>query len=95
MHIHVSVLDDKNGIHMSVKDTGVGIPAQELELLRNRLQEYRSSQGNNSGYGLYNVAFRIPLFFGNEYGLQVDSTYGEGTEVQIFIPKLRGEKKNA
>lgn len=95
MHIHVSVLDDKNGIHMSVKDTGVGIPAQELELLRNRLQAYRSSQGNNSGYGLYNVAFRIPLFFGDEYGLEVDSTYGEGTEVQIFIPKLRGEKKNA
>ena len=95
IHIHVSISNERNGILLSVKDTGIGIAPEELALLRKHLQEYKTSPGNNSGYGLYNVAFRIPLFFGNDYGLEIDSTYGAGTVVRIFIPQRREEKKDA
>ncbi|MFD1885823.1 cache domain-containing sensor histidine kinase [Paenibacillus wenxiniae] len=47
-----------------------------------------SSRAETSGYGLLNVQQRIQLFFGNEYGLQVQSSAGEGTEVSLRLPKI-------
>jgi two-component system sensor histidine kinase YesM len=38
-------------------------------------------------YGLYNVNQRIKLNFGEEYGLDLESTYEEGTKVVIRLPK--------
>lgn len=40
----------------------------------------------NDGFGLFNVNQRIQLHYGTEYGLKVQSTYGEETEVWVRIP---------
>ena len=40
------------------------------------------------GIALRNVAQRIKLLFGEEYGLQLYSTPDVGTEVRIHLPKL-------
>ena len=39
-----------------------------------------------SGFGLFNIQQRLRLNYGPEYGLALDSVYGEWTEVQAVIP---------
>lgn len=43
------------------------------------------------GFGVTNVIDRIHLFYGEEYGIQVESEYGVGTKVEIRIPVMVGE----
>lgn len=43
------------------------------------------------GYGIHNVNERIKLVYGSEYGVDIVSTEGEGTCVQIHIPN-KGEQ---
>jgi two-component system sensor histidine kinase YesM len=38
------------------------------------------------GYGLRNVHERIKLYFGEEYGLHIDSEPGQGTQVTLQLP---------
>ena len=38
-------------------------------------------------YGLYNVNERIRLFYGEEYGISIESEYDKGTTVTIRLPK--------
>ena len=42
-------------------------------------------------YGLYNVNERIRLNFGEEYGVSIESNYGEGTTVSIKLPYTGNE----
>ena len=42
-----------------------------------------------SGFGLFNVQQRLQLNYGAEYGLTVESTYGEGTSVIVTIPAVK------
>ena len=46
---------------------------------------------DNQHFGLSNVAERLRLNYGESSGLVFSSTYGEGTQVEITIPKIRGE----
>ena len=41
-----------------------------------------------SGFGLFNVAQRLKLNYGSQYGISVDSQYGEWTEAVIVIPAV-------
>jgi len=69
----------------SVKDDGIGIPEIELQNIRYRL--HSQPNGQQSGFGLYSVNLRLKLYYGEECGLQVSSTYGEGTIVTYKIPR--------
>lgn len=42
-----------------------------------------------SGFGLFNVQQRLQLNYGPEYGLSVESVYGEGTKVIVTIPAVK------
>ena len=50
------------------------------------LKEDGNTKKENDGFGLFNVNQRIQLHYGTEYGLKVQSTYGEETEVWVRIP---------
>lgn len=63
-----------------VEDNGVGIEPEKLEKLRT---EMTASQ---EGFGLKNVDIRIKLQYGEQYGVQVFSTLGDGTTVHVEIP---------
>ncbi len=76
---YVSRSGDK--VIIKVIDNGVGINYDELEKIKENL-------GKNSGasIGIYNVQKRISLYFGDDYGLTIDSTPGQGTCVTVNIP---------
>lgn len=85
--------EDKNLV-IRIKDNGVGIEAGELEKLRNEIYSttsiFRHSARNRRYHiGIGNVNRRIKLYYGDEYGLYIDSTEGEGTTVTIRIPQVK------
>lgn len=67
---------------ISVTDNGDGIKADHLA-------EIRASLNNSEithKIGLSNIHNRIRLYFGDPYGLTIDSRYGFGTTVSIVLP---------
>lgn len=66
-----------------MRDNGCGMSPGEAEEVLN---------ADSKGYGMQNVHYRIRLYYGEEYGLKIESQPGEGTRVVVRIPKrLTGE----
>ena len=78
---------DDNLILLVVQDDGIGFTPYKLSQIRatfaNDSDEILQS---DSGFGLENVNKRIQLYYGNQYGLTVESQYQEGTRVTVAIP---------
>ncbi len=81
IHVRVGVRGDE--LHIEVADNGPGIPAERLPAL---LTEENRARSKGSGIGLRNVHQRIQLYFGRDYGLEVESEPDEGTLVRIRLP---------
>ncbi|MCT1399942.1 signal protein [Paenibacillus sp. LC231] len=76
-HIHIGVSRVEGGMKLIVSDNGVGMtPAQAARLLA----------GESGGCGVRNVNDRIKLYYGLDYGLDIHSEPGSGTEVSMVIP---------
>lgn len=74
----------KNGqtIILTVSDDGAGMDAGRLAAVRDGLLDLRQK----AGYGLSSVHERIKLYFGDAYGLSIESHYGSGTIVTVTLP---------
>ena len=70
-----------------VKDNGCGIPEDKLADLNEKLT-CSKPEDYSSSIGLINVQSRIKLFYGQEYGISIESQLGEGTSVKIKIPVI-------
>lgn len=77
-----SIQDDI--IELVVSDDGIGIKQNTLE----KLQRGEIGRNTDNGYGLNNINKRIHLYYGEEYGLEFSSKYGQGTCVTIRIPTI-------
>lgn len=76
---------EENGVFfLQVEDNGIGITKERLEQVRNGILGKVST--GKAIYGLYNVNERIRLNFGEQYGISLESTYGELTKVQVMLP---------
>lgn len=85
-HITVSAERCADVLIFKVKDNGIGMDKQRLTEVCAMLKEDGNTKKENDGFGLFNVNQRIQLHYGTEYGLKVQSTYGEETEVWVRIP---------
>ena len=77
-------------ILMTVDDNGKGMNSETLQKMNERLAQPEtavSQPKGDGGVGLYNVNARIKMFCGEEWGLHVESTEGEGTQVSIRLPR--------
>lgn len=72
-------------LHIIVSDNGVGIPSDKLKQLQAILEGYQES----SRVGINNVQQRIKYFYGEEYGMTIESTEGKGTTVKVVIPQRK------
>lgn len=78
---------------LTVTDNGIGIPAERLKALRSQLEHpaaAEETEQSEAGFGLQNVHQRLRLYFGEEFGVSIDSREGEGTQISVRIPKNRG-----
>lgn len=72
---------------LSVEDNGLGMTPEELNRLRENINGDVIKE--SAHIGLSNVNQRIRLYYGNEYGLIIDSREGVGTRVTIRFPRLQ------
>lgn len=89
--IKVEVLEEEMGIRILVRDNGIGMSSERLRELRQALQseddDLEAAAGNHRSIGLRNIQTRLTLYYGEGYGLHVDSVPGVGTQVNILIGK--------
>lgn len=88
--ITLSVYQDNHNICISIKDNGIGIPAERIrEIMEKEVKESESSNDSN-GVGLENVIARLQMYFESD-DIFVIQSEGEnkGTEVIIRIPKAK------
>lgn len=88
---HILVTGEQIGekFLLRVFDDGMGMQPEQLEKVRKIIRGEMEDQDNPSGFGLFNVQQRIRLNYGPEYGLEIDSEYGEWTEVLVSIPIVK------
>ncbi|OPH46646.1 hypothetical protein BC351_14260 [Paenibacillus ferrarius] len=86
-------IDDQGRLVVAVLDNGTGIAPGRLEELRSRLAAPASDLADfeeQKSIGLVNVNNRIKLMFGDDCGIQIESSFGNGTHIQLII----GEKRD-
>ena len=69
-----------------VADNGLGMTEEQVEQILAGQPHTSSRRG--SGIGVKNVNERIRLYFGEEYGLSIDSEPDEGTRIRICLPAV-------
>jgi len=80
---------EANDIIFKIIDNGRGMDKETIGSILN--MEYNSNYG---GYGIKNLIKRIQLYYGNNYGITIESQVGVGTTVTIKIEALSEEELN-
>jgi len=93
--LRIKAWEDPDGrLYVSIWNNGPPIPPEVISRLRRELnhgQPQRTARPQGSSIGLLNVAQRIQLFYGPEYGLSIRSQDGEGTEVIVELRRIEAE----
>jgi two-component system sensor histidine kinase YesM len=93
--IQVIILENNTHLIIQVIDNGVGISDLTLSELTKELNEMGERLNVTNGIGLHNVNKRIKLYYGNEYGISMNSRLGYGTTVTLSIPIQKGAPEDA
>lgn len=77
-------------LRIQVEDNGIGMTRERLAQIRGLLEPAAGDTVvAESGYGISNVNQRIKLYYGNEYGLAIESEHLHGTCVSLIVPLQR------
>lgn len=66
-------------VYIMIEDNGVGMDQETMALMLSQ---------NSKGYGMKNVHERIQLYYGQEYGLHIESVINQGTIITVKIPEI-------
>lgn len=81
---------------VTARDDGVGMPPEALAALRQSLHaQGLAAQGEAAAgrVGLRNIQRRIQLYYGEGYGLAIESEEQKGTCVTVKLPARNGENR--
>lgn len=85
IEIRVNREDDK--LIIEIEDNGMGMSEETIQKL---LGGEINPEAKGSGVGVYNVDQRIKLYYGDDYGLSIDSEVFEGTTITLTLPIVEG-----
>jgi two-component system sensor histidine kinase YesM len=91
--VDISFVRAGSSLRFQVTDNGKGITPERLAVIRADL----IGGGNDSGFAfaLCNINTQIRLYYGEAFGLSIESAPGSGTRAWIEIPIARCEAGNA
>jgi two-component system sensor histidine kinase YesM len=84
--IIIRVREEENSIVLSVLDNGIGMTEEQSAKI------LKHDTSDKFGIGIKNVNDRIKIYFGQEYGLTIESELDQGTAIHIRIPKITLEQ---
>lgn len=88
--IWISIYVRENVVYVDISDNGCGMDKETLQMVLHKVQDYTRKR-RKSSIGLYNINRRIKLNYGEQYGLCIQSTQGEGTMVRVTFPVIKTE----
>lgn len=83
-HINITAEKDGDNLLIKVEDDGLGMSQERLKEVNSF--KIANNKTEKIEIGIGNVNDRIKLFFGQEYGLRVESQMGNGTTIIIKLP---------
>lgn len=86
--IRIGVHGDGRDIIITVADNGLGMTPEQCETI------LKKDRSDSKGIGVKNVNDRLKIYFGDEYGISIDSELDVGTTVTIRIPKIEKGREN-
>lgn len=91
-HVTISATKQKNSLIIHIKDTGIGIPKNEIPRIFERfyrVDKGRSRSAGGTGLGLSIVKHIVNLYHGS---INVESTPNVGTKFTIELPIIEQQK---
>jgi len=90
--IHIETSEKKNKLFVSVKDTGIGIPKEDLKLIWDRFYKSDLSRGKDKkGTGL-GLSIVKEIINAHDEDINVISTPGVGSEFIFSLPKSHQDR---
>lgn len=87
--IRIAAKEEEGKLVLVIADNGTGIELEKLAALQERLDN--PEQATDS-IGLMNIQRRLRLYYGEAFGLVVQSIFGKGTVITAMLP-LDNDKK--
>lgn len=85
--ITLKAYEDKSQLIVQVSDNGVGIPAQKLRSIQQKLDREKDDRiGNGEHIGISNIHERIQLHYGRQYGVKIIANRDSGVTVRLILP---------
>lgn len=84
--VKISIWEEECGFCVRILDNGIGFDTNDLNLDTEIDSKIDSSSHNH--IALCNINRRIQLLYGKDYGLNIESTIGEGTSILLTIPVI-------
>jgi two-component system, OmpR family, phosphate regulon sensor histidine kinase PhoR len=85
--VSVSVEGDEEGVVLEVRDTGIGIPPEDLPRLFERFYRVDKARARRSGGTGLGLAIVKHIVEGHHGRVQVESTVGKGSVFRVWLPK--------
>lgn len=80
--VTINGFKEGNELIFEIIDDGVGIEAEKVKAI-NSGHDFQSS---SAGIGIQNVNRRVKLYYGDEYGLHIESKKNAGTKIILKMP---------
>ena len=91
--LKISGMRMEEDIFLTVEDNGCGMKEEQVDELNRRLESGTVSEltENARSIGLSNVNARLKNFYGEMYGIRVESRYGEFTKIILRVKAVPPE----
>ena len=83
--ISIKSFKDDAGLHVIVRDTGIGMSEEKIRKVLSQRKEDRPAEADIS-FGLWGTIERIRIYTDNKDAVSIRSEIGEFTEIEILIP---------
>lgn len=84
--IYIRAYPEEENLVITVEDNGVGMSGERI---RELFEESPAQGDKRDSIGILNIHKRMRLLFGEQYGVKIESTPGEGTRVILTVPRKK------
>lgn len=101
--ISVDTSLQNNDVLITIHDNGVGINPEKLNEIKRKIADISNTVSQNSsqtnadsfklGIGIANVQKRLIMYYGKNYGIDIESVPNNGTTIVVRIPMVYPDKE--